>query len=81
METDELTASQEDFVLELQLEEWREKKVQRLREEGIALCDCCGREFKEENMVKIKATDDWRAIGVENVFVCWECKEEMEDCD
>jgi hypothetical protein len=79
--TSDLNAAQEDFVLELEMEEWRNKRDERRVENGEALCDCCGRWFKEEDMVKVKTTDDWRAIGVENVFVCWECKESMEDID
>lgn len=77
----ELTAEQENFLLEEGMERHYQLKEKKKEEDKEQIeCDGCHKMFDKEDLDLIPITDDTKSFVSENLWLCRECEEQWEGC-
>jgi len=72
MET-QITSQQEDFLLDIEMDRWRERQDEKREEQGLKKCDFCCEWVDEEELSKTKIDNG------EQVNLCESCKEGLKE--
>jgi len=72
MET-QITSQQEDFLLDIEMDRWRERQDEKREEQGLKKCEFCSEWFDEEELSKTKIDNG------EQANLCESCREGLKE--